>query len=278
MYVNTISRHLGDVRPDLLSSACRPLWARYKLAKGPNFPRIWEAFVAENPACRRGSEIRYGYQPSVNPCGDAQSGLLIDCWNRALQTGLSGFGRGSLGQSQAELDVLSRWHQQVTHPKEIHPYPVTRHRRRSSQCQCGLGQDDVLDEGSAWGSGGSDPIAPNISIPASPMPSLPADTIPLPTYTGPTFGPFPGQGGVATVAQNQAQIASSPAALITPLSNLATSFAKIFTPATPATKATPAAKATAAGSSLSLGGISPTLLLGGLGVLLLFVIVSGGRR
>lgn len=287
MYVNTMSRHLGniDVRPDLFSPACRPLWAHYKLAKGPNFPRIWEAFAAENPACRHGSEIRHGYR-SGNPCGDARSGLLIDCWNRALQKGLSGIGgfaRGSLGQSQAQLDVLSRWHQTVTHPKEIHPYPVTRHRRRSSTCQCGLGQD-VLDEGSAWGSGGSDPI----SIPASPMPSLPADNIPLPTYSGPNYGPIsPAAIALSPSGTYQPTPGFSPGSstpsLVSPLSNLATSIAKIFTPSSGSKSyySSSGGGGYSGGggggggsSSLNLGGISPTLLVGGIGVLLLFMIVS----
>ena len=276
MYVNTMSRHLGDVRPDLVSPACRPLWARYKLAKGPQFPRIWEAFVAENPACRHGSEIRHGYRPSVNPCGDARSGLLIDCWNKALQKGLSGisgFGRhGSLGHSQAELDALSRWHQTVTHPKEIHPYPVTRHRRHSSTCQCGLGDDGI------------DITAPDISIPSSPMPSLPADNIPLPSYSGPTFGPISpaaiaagGSGTYQTTPGFSPGGAST--SLIAPLSNLATSIAKVFTPSSGSKSYYSSSggggySGGGGSSSLSLGGISPTLLMGGIGVLLLFMIVS----
>lgn len=271
MYVNTMSRYLGDVRPDLLSPACRPLWARYKLAKGPQFPRIWEAFVAENPACRHGREIRYGYR-SGNPCGDASSGLLIDCWNRALQKGLSGiggFGHGGLGQSQAQLDVLSRWHQTVTHPKEIHPYPVTRHRRQSSTCQCGLGQDDG---------------APDISIPASPMPSLPADNIPLPTYSGPNYGPIsPAAIALSPSGTYQPTPGFSPGSaspsLVSPLSNLASSIAKIFTPSggSKSYYSSSSGGGYSGGggsSSLNLGGISPTLLIGGVGVLLLFMIVS----
>jgi len=276
MYVNTMSRYLGDAgaHPHLLSPACQTSWAAYKKAKGPRFPRIWEAFLAVNPSCRRSIAIRYGYQPSVDPCGDARSGLLIDCWNEALQKGLSGiggFGRGSLGQSQAELDRLSRWHQTMTHPREIHPYPVTRHRRPSSTCQCGLGQDDG---------------APDISIPSSPMPSLPADTISLPTYSGPNYGPIsPAAIALSPSGSYQPTPGFSPSSsspsLVSPLSNLATSIAKIFTPSGGSKSYYSSGGGGYSGSggssSLSLGGISPTLLIGGVGVLLLFMIVSSKR-
>jgi len=282
MYVNTMSRYLGDAPHRSLSRACQTSWAAYKKTKGANFPRIWEAFLAVNPTCRRSLAIRYGYQPSLDPCGDARSGLLIDCWNEALQRGLSGIsslGRpGGLGQSQAELDRLSRWHQMVIHPREIHPYPVTRHRRQGSTCQCGLGQDD--------GDG-----APDISIPAAPMPSLPADTIPLPTYSGPNYGPIspaaialsPSGTYQPTPGFSPGSVSASPS-LVSPLSNLAASIAKVFTPSSSGSRSSyssPGRSYSGGGggssSSLSLGGISPTLLLGGIGVLLLFVIVSGKR-
>lgn len=271
MYVATTARYLGDpamttpqpsvARLAELSPACATQWKAYRKTKRKNFPHVWRAFLAQNPSCRSGIAIRWGYQPSVNPCGDARSGLLIDCWNEALQSGLSGLSRrGSLGQSQAELDVLSRWHQSIIHPGELH----------------GLGQDD-----------GEDISAPDISsvVSSSPTPTLVADTISLPTYTGPSYGPISpsaisatGQGTYQTTPGSSSATSISTSA-ISPLANLATALTSLFKPSASAATAKTAGQSAGSAGSSSLGGISPTILMLGGGFLLLMVLMMGmGRR
>jgi hypothetical protein len=268
MYVNTTARYLGDptmatgmpqpnaARLAELSPACATQWKAYRKTKRKNFPHVWRAFLAQNPSCRSGIAIRWGYQPSVAPCGDARSGLLIDCWNQALQSGLSGFSRpGTLGQSQSELDALSRWHQSVIHPGELH----------------GLGQDDDLDL-----------TPPDITLPPTPL-SLPTDTIPLPTYTGPSYGPISPAAISATgqatyqTAPISSSVTSTSASMVSPLANLATALTKAFTPSGSAVTVN-TAQQRAAGSGTSLGGMSPTILLIGGGFLLVMMMMMGMSR
>ena len=120
MYVNTVSRSLGAAGTNAsrvtqqsggaspsaarlaeMLKACGKQWTAYK-KKNRKLPYAWRAFLAANPTCRAGVAVRWGWQPPADPCGDAQSGLLIDCWNAALQKGVNLNGMGDM-LTQAQL-------------------------------------------------------------------------------------------------------------------------------------------------------------------------------
>jgi hypothetical protein len=152
MYVNTVSRYLGDAsaprrrsrfgsggpspaRLKELSASCAKQWAAFQKSHPKKFPHLWRAFLATNPICRAGIQIRWGYTPETSdPCGDANTGLLIDCWNQALEQGLQGPSLRGLGVpiTQAQLNSASTAYQRLLHPGRLAGYR-------------GLGQDDGLD-------------------------------------------------------------------------------------------------------------------------------------
>ena len=163
MYVNAVGRYLGDANAGAvpsaarlaeLSQSCAKSWKAYKKSKGKNFPHVWRAFLAANPICREGIAIRWGYQPALSPCGDANTGLLIDCWDAALQKGVNLNGMGALGISltQGQLTRASRYYASLPHAQQKrlrnptgYIFNGTRMVRNRNVGLGRLGQDDGFD-------------------------------------------------------------------------------------------------------------------------------------
>jgi hypothetical protein len=163
MYVRQTARYLGDpmrgsgmpapspARLAELSTSCAAAWKAYKKGKPKHFPHLWRAFLAANPICREGIAIRWGYQPSASPCGDANSGLLIDCWDAALQKGVT---LGSLGRalSQPQLDRAVRAYRNMGRAQQValrnptgYYFNGRRMVRNGWNNRLTLGQDDDFD-------------------------------------------------------------------------------------------------------------------------------------
>ena len=299
MYVNAVSRYLGDAngspvpsaaRLAELSKSCATQWKAYKKSKGKNFPHVWRAFLAANPICREGVAIRWGYQPALAPCGDANTGLLIDCWDAALQKGVNLNGLGALGISltQAQLTRASRHYASLPHAQQKllrnptgYVFNGTRMVRNRTPGLGRLGQDDI-----------DDLDIPTTFGPGSPVYSNEGSDYSL-SPLSPIYGPFPGQNGVATVAQNQALInavnavgasfPSAPSSTTSPIESLTASVASLLKAATGGggqqTGQLPQQQArTPLQTSTLIPGVPNIILYGGAAFLLLIAIMGGRRR
>ena len=118
MYLNTMARYLGDAEPATIATVrkrCTPRWQTYKVAH-PGQRHAWRLFLAANPSCRRPMPPVKAGLGTIMACNDANTGLLINCWDAALKKGL-----GNLGTAidQAQLSRLSQAYQRWTHPQRL---------------------------------------------------------------------------------------------------------------------------------------------------------------
>jgi len=316
MYVSMIGRSLGDVtqasgmpqpspaRAAELSKTCATQWKAYQKAKGKNFPRPWRAFLAQNPACREGIAIRWGYQPeNSNPCMDANTGLLIDCWNAALQKGVNLNGLGA-PMAQARLTQMSKWYGGLPHAQQkalrnptgyvFNGTKMVRNRTRglgAYRRALGryLGQDDGSDFTTDFTDITTMPIGASTSsvlppystpvdissgVPYSPD-ILAAASTPI-TASAATSGPAPlSDAWWNEILPGTTSSASSGTSL---LSQLLSSGTQLATAAiAPGTAAKPATTS-ALGASTIISGVPNIILYAAAGFLVLALFMGGGSR
>jgi hypothetical protein len=277
MYINQTARYLGNAlasqapsakRVTQLSPACVKKWATYQKTKGSAFPHVWQAFLAQNPICRRGVEVRYGYQPSSAPCNGAASGLLIDCWNSALQTGLTG-----IPLNQAQLSRASRHYRKMSPAQQIAGWSRTGYVFNGKRMvRNTLGQD---------GGGFIDPAQLDVTTMDT---SVPLFDPSLPTAIDPGF-----TSGLGPLANQSAWSApSSPlpsswwnapavTSWLTPLANLSTTAASLITAAKGGPTSGVVLPNPALQTASMIPGVPNVILYGGAAVILL-MLVMGRRR
>jgi hypothetical protein len=278
MYLNTMARYLGDAAPApepaviaITRRRCAPRWRKYRAAH-PGQAHAWRLFLAANPSCHKPKVLVP--QPmaglgTIHACNDANSGLLINCWDAALKKGLSGLGTAV---SQAQLSKLATAYQRLVSPRRL----------------AGLGKWVFSGNGMAWQPGMGDD---STDAPAWDPSWLDAPSPQTPIVVPPSYVPAP---DISTIMASQPP-AKQPAWLtnwintpVLPTVTAQTLIAAAQLPNAPTNVKAAAAQVQASGAGVSslgslftgqmISGIPNYVLMGG--GLLVFVMISGkrGRR
>lgn len=278
MYLNTMARYLGDTAESTAIATvrrrCSPRWRTYKAAH-PNTAHAWRLFLAANPSCRKPPvpHTMTGLGTTA-ACNDANTGLLINCWQNAVKKGLGGLGTAV---SQEQLTALSTAYQRLTKPRRLAGLGNWVFTGSGMKWQPRLGDSSLDTQGLIDDSSWLD-NPPEIGAPQ------PAQT---PLVVAPSYVPAP---DISTVIASQ-QPSKIPSSLINfqptlPTVTAQTLIAAAALPNAPANVKAAAAQVSSSSAGLSsfsslftgqmISGIPNYVFIGG--GLLLVLMLSGGRR
>lgn len=306
MYVSTTARYLGDpmaasgmVEPNParlaeLSKSCAAQWKAYQKAHRKNFPHKWRAFLAANPVCREGIAIRWGYQPPLNPCADANTGLLIDCWDAALQKGVTLNGLGAQ-LTQAQLTKASKYYANLSHAQQValrnptgYIFNGKKMVRNRITGMGRMGQDDFSDTFDPSGGFTDTSIFDTTSINAGVPYSTPVDTSTGVPYSSQVLDNAPialtpqvGSGGptpLSTAWWNQITSPSGSASSSNPLTSLVSAAGGLIAAATGGGQNRVGPATSVLQTSTVIPGVPNVILYGGAAFLLLAMVMGNKRR